>query len=134
MTYRTIRLSNYQACLEFEGASLTTDFDLERTARILRFPYTVMLEASFAEFDYANRWCWQLLGPADGECLDSYSEYPSCLKSEPHNHEGRWGSHFLVKTEYNYGFCEWYFSNPADQQSFLDQVPTFHWGEKFPVA
>jgi hypothetical protein len=81
--------------------------------------------------DFANRWCWQHFGPADGVCVQRQSDYPMCELLEAHAHTGKWMSHWLVKTDYDFGFNGWYFSEQADRNSFLASVDEINWGEKY---
>lgn len=101
----------------------------ERESRLIAFPFTVLLKLSYPELDFASRWCWQQFGPAQGDCQQSSSEYPACLVSGPHSHEGRWVTHWLEKTDYDHGFNEWYFASQADQERFQAFVPHINWGE-----
>ncbi len=39
---------------------------------------------------------------------------------------------FLGKTDYNFGYNEWYFESEIDQQLFLLSVSDINWGEKYP--
>ena len=137
MTYRTIVVSSYEKYLEFAETEPTSNAervteDNERRSRISRFPYFLMLELAFAELDFANRWCWENFGPADGDCDQSYSEYPACAVKSPHHHTGRWMTHWYVKTEYNFGFNEWYFMEESSFNRFRDAVPLFNWGDLYP--
>ncbi len=129
MTHQTVVLSSYEAYLASENESPD---DEDRDKRLFRFPYSVMLEVAFPELDFANRWCWQRFGPAHGECHQSQSEYPACAVVLPHCHIGVWTHHWYVKTDYNFGFNEWYFADPSHHQQFLASVPSINWGEKFP--
>lgn len=106
----------------------------ERDARMERFPYAVVLELAYPELDFANRWLWQSMGPACGECIDKYSEYRSCLIDFPHSHPGTWASEWLEKIDYNHGFNEWYFAEQSAQELFLQFVPSVSWGEKYPKS
>jgi hypothetical protein len=92
----------------------------------------VMLQVAYPELDFANRWCWQHFGPADGECLQRQSEYPACTLSGDHSHTGKWMWYFLGKTDYDFGYNEWYFESELDQQRFLASVSDINWGEKYP--
>ena len=135
MTHRTVVLSSYEAYLscEDDSAEVRAAEGQERDARLVQFPYAVMLEVAFAELDFANRWCWQSFGPAYGECiLQTSSEYPACTLNAPHCHAGQWSSYFFVKTAYDFGFCEWYFSDPSHRDRFLANIPNIHWGERYP--
>lgn len=129
MTYQTVVLSSFEAYLASENESPD---DEERDNRLSRFPYSVMLQVAFAELDFANRWCWQRFGPAHGECHQCQSEYPACTVALPHCHTGVWTHCWFAKTEYNFGFNEWYFSDESHYQLFLASVPSINWGEKFP--
>ena len=90
------------------------------------------MQVSFPEVDFANRWCWQNFGPSDGECFQRYSQYRVCDVAEPHAHAGRWTSHWFVKTDYDFGFNEWYFIDANDLQMFLANVEHINWGERYP--
>ena len=134
MTYRTVIVSSFDAYLTSEcpgEADLSADLQWRREM-LSRFAYPVMLELSFAELDYANRWCWQRFGSPRGECFNTQSEYPTCEIQTPHCHSGSWAHEWFVKTEYNSGFNEWYFSSISQLEQFLDFVPLINWGEHFP--
>jgi hypothetical protein len=103
----------------------------DRKVRQSQFPYAVTLQLSFAEFDFANRWCWQHFGPGKGECLQYQSEYPACNIAQLHSHTGKWMWHWLAKTDYAFGFCEWCFSAQSDRDSFLASIGEISWGEKY---
>jgi hypothetical protein len=139
MAYRTVKLSNYDAYLEYEfppgsaGSAEARVVDIEyRTALMTLFPFAVMLEVAYPEMDFANRWCWFQFGPAQGECQQMHSEYRACDQSGPHCHLGRWTTHWHGKTDYNFGFHEWYFATEADRVRFLEFVPHLDWGEHYP--
>ena len=40
--------------------------------------------------------------------------------------------YWFVKTDYNFGFNEWYFTEQGDQECFLANVDQINWGEKYP--
>jgi hypothetical protein len=91
-----------------------------------------MLQVSFPEMDFADRWCWQRFGPRDGECIQHGSEYPVCAIEGRHSHTGKWTSHWFAKTDYNFGFNEWYFAEESAREQFLASVSEINWGENFP--
>ena len=132
-THRTVILSSFEEYLAraCDSPEARAEEESRRNDRLSRFQYPVTLQVSFAEFDFANRWCWQHFGPSDGECLQSQSDYPACAVLQPHSHTGKWMWHWLVKTDYNYGFCDWYFSVQSDRDCFLGSVGEIHWGEKY---
>jgi hypothetical protein len=127
------------------------EIEMERRERKANFPHSVIFEGSFPEYDFANRWCWQNFGPRHGECSESYSEYPACPlvlatgrienrdgrekkkygKVDEHSHEGTWTWYFFGKTDYDYGFGEYYFASESDRDRFIAAVPTFSWGENY---
>jgi hypothetical protein len=135
----------------FEIGDDIAPFEADRQLRLCRFPHSVILEGAVPEYDFASRWCWQNFGACDGECYDSYSEYPACpvvlatkrienvrdrqtkkfAVVDAHTHEGLWTKDGLGKTGYDYGFFEFYFASEADQNRFTAAVPTFIWGENF---
>lgn len=133
MSHRTVILSSFEEYLGSEADSPEDQADEERKRKnsLTHFPYAVTLKDSFPELDFANRWCWQHFGPSDGDCHQSQSDYPACSIPEPHSHAGKWMWHFLVKTDYDFGFCEWYFSEQSDRDSFLASVAEINWGEKY---
>jgi len=139
MTFRTVQPSGYDEYLDYDypagsaGAAEARSADAEeRQARMAAFPFAVMLQVEYAEMDFANRWCWQQFGPADGDCQQAHSEYPACQQPSPHCHSGRWITHWYCKTDYNFGFHEWYFASEADRDRFLEFVPHLNWGEHYP--
>lgn len=136
MSYQTAVLSSFDEFLayanECESEEDRLDYMREREERLLRFSHAVMLQVSFPEANFADRWCWQQFGPYWGECFQSYAEYRICDLGEKHCHMGTWTSHFFVKTEYDFGFMEWYFSRAVDRDRFLAFVPLINWGEDFP--
>ncbi len=134
MSFQTVRISSWEEYLTDGGE--TPDYIEEATEvrgqRLLRFPHAIMLQVSFPELDFANRWCWQNFGPRYGECHQSGCIYPVCTRPEPHSHLGKWSSDFLVKTDYDFGFCEWYFVERSDYEMFVAFIDQINWGENFP--
>lgn len=134
MTYRTLILSSIERYLESEDDSIEDRAlqSRERLDRLVRFPYPVMLELAFPELDFAIRWCWQQFGPMDGDCTQKYSEYRICTDDAPHRHSGKWTTHWFVKTEYNFGFDEFYFGEQDDRDLFVANLAEINWGENYP--
>ena len=95
----------------------------ERKARLAAYPHSVILELSYPLMDFATRWCWLQFGPAHGECDQYASEFPACHEKGTHAHSGKWRTHWLEKTDYDFGFNEWLFVEKADQSKFLEFVP-----------
>ena len=134
MSHRTVVLSSFEEYLASDDDSLEerTAQSLDRNQRLIRFPQSVMLQVAFPELDFVNRWCWRHFGPGDGDCAQRYSEYCVCDLIEPHSHVGKWRSHWFVKTDYDFGFNEWYFEESTDCKRFLANVENFNWGEHYP--
>jgi hypothetical protein len=139
MTNRTARLADYNDYLASEFAQHATgsadalsDEKAERATYLADFAHTIVLELAYPELDFALRWCWQQFGPARGRCEQAQSEYPACQQPDPHEHDGRWSTRWLVKTNYNFGYNEWYFQTAADRDEFLRFVPQINWGERYP--
>jgi hypothetical protein len=140
MTPRTVILSSFEAYLGFvypadcsENLVENRAIEIrERAKRLSRLPFAVMLELSYAELDFANRWCWRNFGPAEGECRQSDSEYPACLIKTTHSHSGSWATHWFEKTDYNFGFNEWYFAEKSHCERFYESIPQINWGEHYP--
>ena len=133
MSHRTVILSSFEQYLASEDCApeIRIQEEHERAARLSRFPHVVTLQVSFPEVDYANRWCWRRFGPSDGDCLQHQSDYPACSISELHSHVGKWMQYFFGKTDYNFGYCEWYFLEQSDRECFLASVGEICWGEKY---
>lgn len=139
MTHRTVVIATYDDYLASEFprssanavAARTADLQ-EHQARLFRFPHSVVLQVAYPELDFANRWCWQQWGAAHGECQQVASEYSACQLPAPHAHEGRWSTHWLAKTDYDFGFNVWCFAHIADHHRFLEWIPSIHWGEHYP--
>lgn len=134
------------------------DFDRQRAKLLVRFPYAVVATGFYYEHDYACRWCWQNISPEDGNCSAWQSEYPACplvLATEytaqgtwmdkngkilpwerkrytnpgNHVHEGQWSFFWLGKTDYDYGYGEYYFRDESDRENFLVALSTFQTGK-----
>lgn len=135
MSHRTVILSSFEEYLSSENYSpeIRAEEERQHKERLARFPHDIVLQVSFPEMDFASRWCWQRFGPADGPCLQRQSDYPmcNCNLPESHSHTGKWMCHWLEKTDYNFGFCAWHFSEPSDRDSFRASVPEINWGEKY---
>lgn len=134
MTFRTVVLSSFDDYLAYGQHSGTQDTSAfqSRIDLLANFPNAVMLQLSFAELDYANRWCWQHFGPPHRECVDAQSEYVTCHISSSHCHLGTWTHEWYEKTDYNFGFNEWYFSMHTQYEKFQAFIPMINWGERFP--
>jgi hypothetical protein len=134
MSHRTVEASSFEEYLASDDDSREERAaqEVDRNKRLSRFPHSVMLKVSFLELDFTNRWCWQYVGPCDGECTQRYSDYRVCDCSEPHSHVGKWTSHWFVKIDYDFGFNEWYFADSADRDQFLANIDNINWGENFP--
>ncbi len=119
------------------------------------FPFSVIIEADYPEWDVAERWCWQTFGPRHGEC-NWGSDYPACpiilaaekilttvvragqeykymTYSNPveHSHSGPWTAYWFGKTSYDHGFGAFCFSNENDKNRFIAHVPEVNLGEKY---
>lgn len=139
MTHRTAVLSDFSAYLESEYPQGKGHLDAaraealeDRASRLAVFPHSVVLQAAYPELDFANRWCWSHFGPPHGPCHDKYSEYRTCELDQPHTHEGTWTTHWLAKTDYDFGFNEWCFLESAQLELFVSFVPELSWGEHYP--
>ena len=134
MSYRTAKLSSYESyrASENDDPEERSRAHEERNQLLSKFPFAVMLEVAFPERDFANRWCWQNFGPKNGPCHQIQSNYPCCLHGFEHTHEGVWCTRWFVKTDYDFGFNEWYFREQSHQEMFLSFVPLINWGERFP--
>ena len=135
MSHRTVVASSFEEYLAFWDFSVDARLaeESDRRALLSRFPHSVMLQVSFAELDFANRWCWQNFGPSDGKCDQIHSEYCVCDLAEPHSHAGRWMSFWYGKIDYDFGFNEWYFEGSADSDLFVANVDKINWGEHYPL-
>jgi hypothetical protein len=138
MTHRTEKLSSYNEYLDevyplgAHGSAEDRVLDeREREPFTRRFPYTVVLKVSYPELDVSNRWCWKQFGPADGDCLDTQSEFRSCEQLLSHSHVGGWCWRWLAKTDYDFGYNEWYFESAEHRAAFLRFVPEITCGEKY---
>ena len=129
MTHRTLQLSSIENYLKYEG---DPDAIREREVHLQQFPYAVMFEMAYPELDFALRWCWKCFGAMDGECLQKQSEYRVCPDEVAHRHNGRWTSYWFVKTNYNFGYNEFYFSKKVDFDYFIAHLSEINWGEHYP--
>lgn len=128
MAQRSVVLSSYE---EFLASENDHSEEGARAERLTRFPYSVMLQVAYPELDFANRWCWQQFGPAHGECQQFHSENCACDIKPKHCHLGVWTEVWFAKTDYDFGFNEWYFREKSHLERFLASVPSINWGEDY---
>ncbi len=64
--------------------------------------------------------------------MQRYSEYRACERTEVHSHVGKWTWHWWAKTDYDFGFNEWYFAESADRELFISNLENVNWGEHYP--
>jgi hypothetical protein len=130
---RTLERSDFEAYLTecSNPVEYASSDEASRIERMKRFPFAVMLKVSYPELDFANRWCWLNFGAGDGVCTQVQSEYRACFESGSHEHSGRWTSHWFEKTDYDFGFNEWYFSNCEDKDMFVATLDEISWGENY---
>ena len=140
---------------EYVQSRLDTQRELDRDRHELltAFPYSVVAEGISTEHDFAAHWCWQHLGPMHGCCIGAYTEYPACplvlateyyervvyqgrewvekryLHPVAHEHQGVWTYLWFGKTDYDYGYGEYFFSAELDCGRFVSAFPTFTWSE-----
>jgi hypothetical protein len=129
MAFPTALLADYNAYFEAEFpvakdgmVEARVEEEQERRICLAQFPHAILLQLSVSELDFANRWCWEQFGPAQGECCGMHSQYPACHLQGAHSHDGKWMTRWLVKTSYDYGFNEWYFARFPDKVRFLEFV------------
>jgi hypothetical protein len=139
MTIQTWRRNDFETYLESEhpldkigSKNIRAEETRDRNVRLAHFPHSVLLQVSYPEMDFADRWCWQQFGPSDGQCSQSQSEYPACVIIGTHEHKGTWATHWFAKTDYDFGYNEWYFVNQVDRDRFVGYLPHVNWGENFP--
>src|ERR1700683_1229674 len=70
---KTMRISSVDEYVRIERLDDPAELELTHVL----FPYGVVVECDFPEWDVANRWCWQNFGPRHGECW-SQLEYATC--------------------------------------------------------
>lgn len=134
MTYKTFKSATFESYLKcgYDAESERVENRVKRKALMETFPFGAMLELAVAEMDFANRWCWETFGPCDGTCQQEHSQYRVCDQSDDHVHEGSWTNIWYVKTGYDFGFNEWYFTNRNQLDEFLAFVPSINWGQNYP--
>lgn len=130
-TLKLSSIENYLAC-EDDSPEERDAAIREREDLLQEFPHSVMLEMAYPELDYAHRWCWQRFGPMDGSCTQKHSEYKVCSDETEHRHTGKWTSRWFVKTDYDFGYNEFYFVERADCDFLLAHLSEIHWGEHYP--
>jgi hypothetical protein len=129
MTHSSLIISSFEKYMESEDDSPEerADQNEERVKRLAQFRHALMLECHFVDMDRADQWCWQHFGPRHGDCNQAYSKFRVCDLESPHCHFGKWTTHWFVKTDYDFGFNEWYFRDAPDRESFREFVSRKIW-------
>ncbi len=93
----------------------------ERNNILLDFSHSIILKLSYHQLDFANWLLWQILGEVYGYC--GYSNFPMCKIKGEHKHNGIWAIYWLAKTNYDYGFNEWFFKQKEDSDVLIKIKP-----------
>ncbi len=93
----------------------------ERNEILFKFPYSIILKLFYHQIDFADWILWQILGEVYGVC--QYSDIPACKIKGNHKHNGTWISYWLAKTDYDYGFNEWFFKKKKDINILTEIIP-----------
>lgn len=62
-----------------------------------------------------------------------HSEYRSCAEPTPYVYVGFLVSHWLGKTNYDFGFNEWYFAFDSHRNLFISNIVNINWGEYYEI-
>ncbi len=95
----------------------------ERNVILSDFPYSIVLKTSYSQIDFAEWLLWQLFGDMNGICNQNSSDIPACKIKNKHQHKGNWTNLWLAKTDYDYGFNEWFFKSKKDCKIFINILP-----------
>lgn len=112
-----------------------------------RFPYVITVVGGHEEHDDCTFWLWSNVGPEDGPCKEGESFNPACTVAQAfrpqhkceqtgklyygfadneevpeHDHEGEWLAVYIRKTSYDYGYCDYGFTDAASADKFRSWV------------
>ena len=134
MTLKTLKISSIDSYLACEDDSPEArDFaNREREDRLHQFPYAVMLEWPFRNSTPRIAGVGNALAQWMARARKGIPEYKACSDETEHRHIGKWTSHWFVKTDYDFGYNEFYFVEQADRDLFLAHLSDIHWGEHYP--
>ena len=82
-----------------------TEYQIEREELIVRYPYSVVVEGAFLEYNSLKHWTDEQFGPENSPV---------------------WTSLWYGKTDYDYGYREYFFSRQADLQLLIQHIPLVH--------
>jgi len=112
-----IKISNLSAYLDEYDETLAYLIDVlkARESRRCDFPHTLMALLGYDLMDMAKQWCQDQWGPGG----DTYEDRPY---QPQENQAFLWLTCWMMKTEYDYGFCEWYFREPSHLEQFVAHI------------
>lgn len=105
-----MRISSLEHCIEEynifdeQGDPRGPSSDFKREKKLKDFPFSVITEGEYGENDQAEKWCTDTVGIIG--------------KS--------WVKSWYYKTNYNYGFWEYFFKAKSTADFFASSVPTFY--------
>jgi hypothetical protein len=89
------------------------------------FPYTSTIKWGYSDMDVGHCWCWQTFGPKHGKCEEDcggerlFLNCPfSGLVKAYHSHVGVWTSVWFGKTDYDFGYEQFFFKHKVDRDMF----------------
>jgi len=100
-----MRINSFATFSNFYSDGFLNEFDnVNRTQLLQEYPFSIMVEGDVWEHEMAVNW----------------------LSSKFPNESKHWFAMWYGKTDYDYGFTEYFFSNDLELKSFESAIPNFH--------
>ena len=105
-----MRESSYETCVKTYSdiGRREKEADAQRVEKLKFLPFSVVAEGAYPELDMADQWLLEHAG---------------------HESEKGWQKIWYGKTEYDYGFTEYFFKDETTRQKFVDEIAHFY-GER----
>jgi len=121
-------VNTFERCVEAYRSfnAWDAEYDLMRRQFLASLPNSVIVEGEYSELDMAVNWCLTNIGQPD-----ITSTWKCVAQGAGESQEiaglqnGQWANQWFYKTDYDYGFMEFYFRSPADPARFVEAVPSF---------
>lgn len=98
-----MRIRTFEECVKAYGAYWDPDNDKKRSETLKTFPFSIVVEGAYLEYDTAESWLVKNEGP-QGD---------------------KWTYVWYMKTDYDYGYWEFCFKSETDVARFREAVLTF---------
>lgn len=122
-----MKINNLKNCIGAYRVSgdWEDQFEADRITILRNLTFSIVTEGACPELEMAVTWCLDNIGQRSSEIGENcnYRRLGEISRKQPGN---SWNELWYGKTEYDYGFSEFFFENESDLNAFELQVSNFY--------